>query len=321
MLQKLQRCLAALFFLVAVHPVFAAYPDRPITLVVPWAAGGSTDILGRALAQQLALALGQPVIVDNRAGAAGNLGTALVARAKPDGYTLLVNPVSTHAINPALNATLPFKGVDDFTAIAHVANVPNVMAVNVSVPAENLKDFIAYAKAHPGQLNYASGGAGSTNHLSAVMLERAASISMVHVPYKGGAPAVVDTVADQTQLIFTAASQVMPHVRTGKLRVLALTDSKRSALLVGVPTVAETIPGFKLDVWYGVFGPARLPADITTRLNLEINKAMNSPEVHSRMKALGIEVATGTPADFRTLLENDYKRYGDLIKELGIKGE
>lgn len=311
----------AVWLSLGVLPALAQFPDRPITLVVPWAAGGSTDILARSLAQHLAVALGQPVVVDNRAGAAGNLGTALVARAKPDGYTLLINPMTTHAINPALYAALPFKGLEDFTAISQVANVPNVMALNVSVPADNLRDFIAYAKAHPGRLNYASGGIGSLNHLSAVMLERAAGISMVHVPYKGGAPAVVDTAANQTQLIFTAASQVMPHVKAGKLRTLALTDGRRSALVPGVPTVAETLPGFRFDVWYGVFGPARMPADITARLNTEIGRAMNAPEMRARMEAQGIEVATGSPADLRALLEKDYQRYGALIKELGIKGE
>ncbi|HWI79479.1 MAG TPA: tripartite tricarboxylate transporter substrate-binding protein, partial [Ramlibacter sp.] len=201
-------CLALLALLVAAT-ASAAYPDKPITLIVPWAPGGSTDILARAIAEQLTKSMGQPVVVENKAGASGNIGSNIVAKAKPDGYTLLIGSMSTHAMNPALIPDMPFKGADDFTPIALVANVINTMVINPSVPAKNLQEFIAYAKANPGKLAYASAGAGSTNHLSAEMFNKAAGIKMLHVPYKGGAPAVLDTVANQTQVLFSAGTQTL----------------------------------------------------------------------------------------------------------------
>ncbi|MET1115040.1 MAG: tripartite tricarboxylate transporter substrate binding protein [Comamonas sp.] len=316
------RALCATVLLVAAGAASAAYPDKPITLIVPWAPGGSTDILARALGERLSKSLGQTVIVDNRAGASGNIGSNLVAKAKPDGYTLLVGSMSTHAMNPALMASMPFKGVEDFTPIAQLANVINTMVVSNSVPANNLKEFIAYAKANPGKLNYASAGQGSTNHLSAVLFEKAAGITMVHVPYKGGAPAVVDTVADQTQVLFSAGTQTLPHVKTGKLKLLAVTEAKRSALMPdGVPTVGETLPGYELGVWYGLFGPANMPKSLVDQLNAAANAAMADPAVKTRMDSLGVEVVKTTPAQFASVLKSDADRYGKIIRELGIKGE
>ena len=214
MLHRLLRCWPLFVALLCPQAALAAYPERAITLIVPWAAGGSTDILARALAEQLTRSLGQPVLVDNKAGASGNIGSNLVAKARPDGYTLLIGSMSTHAMNPALMPSMPFKGVDDFTPIALMANVINTMVVHPSVPAKNLREFLAYARANPGKLAYASAGAGSTNHLSAVLLERLAGIQMLHVPYKGGAPAVLDTVANQTQVLFSAGTQTLPHVKS-----------------------------------------------------------------------------------------------------------
>ncbi|MFS8978313.1 tripartite tricarboxylate transporter substrate binding protein [Cupriavidus necator] len=298
-----------------------AWPQKPITLIVPWAAGGSTDILARVLSEHLTRSLGQPVIVDNKPGASGNIGSAMVARAKPDGYTLLVGSMSTHAMNPALMPNMPFRGVEDFTPLGLLAYVTNTMVVHPSVPAQNVKELIAYAKANPGKLAYASAGPGSTNHLSAVLFEKMAGIQMLHVPYKGGAPAVVDTVAGQTQLLFSAGTQTLPHVKAGKLRLLAVTESKRSPLLPNVPTVAETVPGYELAVWYGAFGPKGMPADLTARLNREINAVMSLPEVKAKMNAIGVETATSTPQQFGTILHRDADRYGKLIRELGIQGE
>ena len=299
----------------------AAWPEGTITLIVPWAPGGTTDILARILSEQLTKSLGQTVIVDNKAGASGNIGSNMVAKARPDGYTLLVGSMSTHAMNPALMANMPFKGVDDFTPIAQIANVVNTMVVNPSVPAKNLKEFIAYAKANPGKLAYASAGAGSTNHLSAVLFEKAAGIEMLHVPYKGGAPAVLDTVGNQTQVLFSAGTQTLPHVKSGKLRLLAVTEAKRSALLPDVPTVGETLPGYELSVWYGAFGPVGLPRDLANRLNAEINKAMALPDIKARMDSMGVEVVRSTPQDFAGVLQRDADRYGKTIRELGIKNE
>ncbi|MBP0621241.1 Bug family tripartite tricarboxylate transporter substrate binding protein [Cupriavidus consociatus] len=298
-----------------------AWPQKPITLIVPWAAGGSTDILARVLSEHLTRSLGQPVIVDNKPGASGNIGSAMVARAKPDGYTLLVGSMSTHAMNPALMSNMPFRGVDDFTPLGLLAYVTNTMVVHPSVPAQNVKELVAYAKANPGKLAYASAGPGSTNHLSAVLFEKMAGIQMLHVPYKGGAPAVVDTVAGQTQLLFSAGTQTLPHVKAGKLRLLAVTEGKRSPLLPNVPTVAETLPGYELAVWYGAFGPKGMPAELTARLNREINTVMALPEVKAKMNAIGVETATSTPQQFATILRRDADRYGKLIRELGIQGE
>ncbi len=298
----------------------AAYPDKPITLVVPWAPGGSTDILARALAEQLTQSMGQTVIVENRAGASGNIGSNQVARAKPDGYTLLVGSMSTHAMNPAL-MPMPFKGVDDFTPIALLANVINTLVVNPSVPVKNVKELIAYAKANPGKLAYASAGSGSTNHLSAVLFEKAAGIEMLHVPYKGGAPAVLDTVGNQTQVLFSAGTQTLPHVKAGKLTLLAVTEAKRSDLLPDVPTVAETLPGYALGVWYGLFGPAELPKELVDRLNAAANQALAEPAVRARMNTMGVEVVKASPEQFATVLRRDADEYGKLITDLGIKAE
>jgi tripartite-type tricarboxylate transporter receptor subunit TctC len=319
LLHKLAACAALAFALTA--PAFAAWPDKPVTLIVPWAPGGSTDILARMLSEHLTKDLGQPFIVENKAGASGNIGSNMVAKAKPDGYTLLVGSMSTHAMNQSLYTTMPFNGVDDFTPISLLAYVTNTMVTNPSVPANNVKEFIAYCKAHPGQINYASAGPGSTNHLSAALFEKATGCRMTHVPYKGGAPAVLDTVAGQTQLLFSAGTQTLPHVKAGKLKLLAVTESKRSALLPNVPTVAETVPGYELAVWYGFFGPKDLPTEIVKRLNTEINHVMALPDVREKMGAMGVEVVQSTPEGFAKTLRQDTDKYTKLIKELNIQPE
>jgi tripartite-type tricarboxylate transporter receptor subunit TctC len=321
MFKTFRRACFALLPLLMAATASAAYPDKPITLIVPWAPGGSTDILARAIAEQLTKAMGQPVLVENRAGASGNIGSNIVAKAKPDGYTLLIGSMSTHAMNPALMPDMPFKGADDFTPIALVANVINTMVINPSVPAKNLQEFIAYAKANPGKLAYASAGAGSTNHLSAEMFNKAAGIKMLHVPYKGGAPAVLDTVANRTQVLFSAGTQTLPHVKSGKLRLLAVTEAQRSKLLKDVPTVAETLPGYEMSVWYAAFGPAGMPRELVAKLNTEINKALAVPEVRSRMDAMGVEVIDSTPEQLAETLKRDTARYTKVIQELGIKLE
>jgi tripartite-type tricarboxylate transporter receptor subunit TctC len=319
MFRRAFRFLTPLLFALGAQAAPAAYPDKPIMLIVPWAAGGSTDILARAIAEQLTKSMGQPVIVDNRVGASGNIGSNFVAKAKPDGYTLLIGSMSTHAMNPTLMPNMPFKGADDFTPIALVANVINTMVVNPSVPAKNLKEFIAYAKANPGKLAYASAGAGSTNHLSAEMFSKAAGIKMLHVPYKGGAPAVLDTVGNQTQVLFSAGTQTLPHVNSGKLRLLAVTEPKRSALLPNTPTVAETLPGFEISVWYAAFGPAGMPKELVTRLNAEINKALAVPEIRARMDSIGVELVNSTPDQLARTLHRDTERYDKIIRDLNIK--
>ena len=294
------------------------YPTRNITLVVPFAPGGSTDILARIVAGHLQQSLGQPVVIENRTGASGNLGTATVARAAPDGYTFLFNTMSVHTMNHALFATMPFDGVKDFSPIAMLAYVTNTMIVHPSVPAKTVKEFIDYAKANPGKIAYASAGPGSTNHLCAALFEKMAGIQMVHVPYRGGAPAVADTVGGQTQLFFTAGTQSLPHVKAGKLRLLAVTESKRSSLLPDVPTVAETIPDYEMSVWYGAFGPAGMSREIVGKLNAEISRILFLPEVKKRMEDIAVEVAKSTPEELGTLTHNDAEKWGKIIRDLSI---
>lgn len=307
--------------LVGIAPAQAAWPDRTITLIVPWAPSGSTDILARLLADYLTRSLGQTVIVDNKAGASGNIGSNLVAKAKPDGYTLLVGSMSTHAMNQALFASMPFEPVDDFTPISLVAFVTNTLVINPKIPVNNVAELIAYAKANPKKLNFASAGAGSTNHISAVLFELAAGIQMTHIPYKGGAPAVLDTVTGQTEVLFGAGTQTLPHVKSGKLKLLAVTENARSPQLPDTPTVAETLPGYELAVWYGAFGPKDLPKEITERLSTEINRIVALPEVRSKMAAIGVEVVSSTPASFAKTLQQDAAKYTKLIRELKITAE
>jgi tripartite-type tricarboxylate transporter receptor subunit TctC len=299
----------------------AAWPDHNIKIIVPWAPGGSTDILARAVAAKLTESLGQPVIVENKPGASGDIGSDMVAKAKPDGYTILFGSMSTHAINPAMNSRMPFRGVEDFTPISLLAFVTNTMVINPSLPVNNVREFIAYAKANPGKVAYASAGPGSTNHLSAALMEKMAGIKMLHVPYKGGAPAIVGILGDQTQVLFTAGTQSLPHVKAGKLKLLAVTESKRSALLPETPTVAETLPGYEMAVWYGAFAPLGLPREIQLRLNAEINRIMMLPDVKASMEKIGVEPVSETPEQFAATLRADADKWGKLVKELGIKAE
>jgi len=303
----------------ATAPAFAqTYPNRQISLLVPWAPGGSTDILARIVALHLHQSMGQPVIIENRTGGAGNIGTGAAARATPDGYTILFNTMSVHTMNHALIASMPFDGVKDFSPITLLAYVTNTMVVHPSVPANTVPEFIAYAKANPGKIAYASSGPGSTNHLCAAMLEKMAGIEMLHVPYRGGAPAVADTVSGQVQLFFTAGTQSLEHVKAGKLKLLAVTEAKRSPFLPNVPTVGETVPGYEMTVWYGAFGPPGMQKDIVTRLNGEIARALFLPEVKARMDAIAVEVASSTPEELGERMRKDAEKWGGIIRSIGI---
>ena len=298
-----------------------AYPQRPITIIVPFPAGGSTDILARLVAEYLRQSLGQTVIVENRTGASGNIGTAIAARAAPDGYTILFNTMSVHTMNQALFASMPFDGIRDFTPITLLAYVTNTMVVHPSVPATNVREFIDYAKAKPGGVAYASAGAGSTNHLCGALFEKMAGVEMLHVPYRGGAPAVADTVAGRTQVFFTAGTQSLAHVKAGTLRLLAVTEAKRSALLPNVPTVAETLPGYEMAVWYGAFAPVGLAPDIVARLNAEIGRILLKPEIKARMADIAVEVAPSTPEQLGAMMRADAEKWGKIIRELGVSAQ
>src|SRR5947209_3934466 len=300
-------------------PVFAqTYPQRPISLIVPWAAGGSTDILARIVGQNVHQSMGQPVIIENRTGASGNIGTLAASRAAPDGYTILFNTMSVHTMNHALFASMPFDGVKDFSPLTLLAYVTNTMVVHPSVPANTVPEFIAYARANPGKVIYASSGPGSTNHLCAALLEKMAGIEMLHVPYRGGAPAVADTVSGQVQMFFTAGTQSLPHVQAGKLKLLAVTEAKRSPYLPEVPTVAETVPGYEMTVWYGAFGPPGMPKEIVTKLNAEIARALFLPEVKQRMDDIAVEVASSTPEELGERMRKDSEKWGGIIRTIGI---
>ena len=296
----------------------APYPERTVTLIVPFAPGGSTDILARIVSDHLQRSLRQPVVVENRTGASGNIGTAAVARSAPDGYTFLFNTMSVHTMNHALFAAMPFDGVSDFSPITLLAYVTNTLVVHPSVPAASVRELIDHAKANPGKLAYASAGAGSTNHLCGALFEKMAQVAMVHVPYRGGAPAVADTVAGQTQVFFTAGTQSLEHVKAGKLRLLAVTEGKRSSLLADVPTVAETLPGFEMAVWYAAYGPAGMPKEIVARLNAEIGRILALPEVKKRMADIAVETAQSSPEELASLTRADADKWGRIIKQLGI---
>ena len=285
---------------------------------MPFAPGGSTDILARIVSDHLQRSLRQPVIVENRTGASGNIGTAAVARSAPDGYTFLFNTMSVHTMNHALFAAMPFDGVGDFSPITLLAYVTNTLVVHPSVPVTSVRELIDHAKANPGKLAYASAGAGSTNHLCGALFEKMAQVSMVHVPYRGGAPAVADTVAGQTQVFFTAGTQSLEHVKAGKLRLLAVTEGKRSSLLADVPTVAETLPGFEMAVWYAAYGPAGMPKEIVARLNAEIGRILALPEVKKRMADIAVETAQSSPEELASLTRADADKWGRIIKQLGI---
>ncbi len=310
--------------LVGAAPINASaqqYPDRPVRIVNPWAPGGTADIFARALAEKFTQSFGQPFLVENRPGASGNIGSDLVAKAKPDGYTLLVGTMSTHAMNQTLFKSMPFHGVDDFTVIAIPGLATNSLVVHPSLPVSNVKELVAHLKANPGKVAYASAGMGSNNHVSAALFERMAGVQMVHVPYKGGAPAVADTVGGQTQLFFTALTQSLPHVRAGRLKLLGVTEGKRAEIVPDTPTVGESVPGYEVEVWYGLFGPAAMPQALVARLNAEANRIMVLPDVKDRMDKMGIVHTRATPAEAALTLRRDAEKWGKIIREMGIVAE
>ena len=299
------------------------WPSRPLRLVVPFPAGGATDLLARSISQRLALQLGQPVVVDNRPGAGGTLGSSEVAKAAADGHTLLVATSSTHSIAPHLNPNLPYKVERDFTPIAHVANAPNLVLVPQSLAANNVRELIAYAKAHPGQLNYASSGNGTIVHLTTEAFKAQAGVFITHIPYRGTALAIPDLVSAKVHLLFDSAVSGLPHVKDGKLRALAITSASRSRLVPELPTVSESgLPGFESTTWFGVYGPRGLSAEITTRLNRELHLALAAPEVQERLARVGADpIATGSPADFAAMVKADSERWGRIVRERKISVE
>lgn len=296
----------------------STYPTKPIRFVVSYPPGGPTDIVSRELARPLGEALGKPVIIDNRGGAAGTLGNDIVAKSPPDGYSLVL-ATSTMPIQETLLPSLPYDTLKDFTMIGAVASGPLVLVVPPSLPVNNVKELIALAKSKPGELSYASPSSGSANHLSAELLKTIAGIEAVHVPYKGAAPAEIDLMTGRVQFMFHTIAAAMPKIKGGQLRAIAVTSSQRSPILPDVPTVAETLPGFEAVTWYGVLAPAGLPPDITARLNADLNKSLVNPAFKERLLGLGMEPMPVTPAQFAAFWKNETVKWGKIVKASGAK--
>jgi tripartite-type tricarboxylate transporter receptor subunit TctC len=321
-----QYVAALLAVLVAAFPggaaVAQAYPSKPVRLIVPFAAGGGNDAVARLVGKRLADSLGQPVLVDNRPGAGGVVGAELAAKSAPDGYTLFLGGVGSHAINPNLHRKLPYDPVRDFAPVALLAQAPLVLVVHPSVPARDIAEFIAYARANPGRLNFASNGNGSSSQLAAVMFDTMAGVDMVHVPYKGLSPALADLLSGQVQLMFSSVVAILPHIKAGKLRGLATTGAKRLASLPELPTIAESgLPGYEASSWYGILAPAGTPRDIVARLNAELGKALDQPEVRASLIAEGAEPAGGSPEAFAAHIRSEMERLGKLIRDANIRLE
>ncbi len=298
------------------------YPSKPIRLVVPFTPGGSTDILARAVAQELTKAWGQAVIVDNVPGAGGAIGAEKVAKAAPDGYTLLMGHIGTLAVNPSLYPTLPYDPITSFAPVAWVARVPNVLVVHPSVKAHNVKDLVALAKASPGRLNYGSGGNGSAANLATEYFKLQTGTSILHIPYRGTAPAVTDLLGGQIQLLFTGAPAVLGQVKNGQLRALAVSSPTRLAALPDLPTVAESgYTGFEADQWYGVVAPAGTPAGVVAKLNAQINQALTAPDMKTRMNNEGAIATPATPEAFGQLIARELARWKPVIQSGRVKAE
>jgi len=300
----------------------SSYPSKPVRLVVPFPAGGTTDILARAAAQKLSEAWGQQVIVDNRPGAGGNIGAELVAKAPPDGYTLLMGTVGTHAINSSLYSKMPYDHIKDFAPAVLVAGVPNVLVVNPSMPFNSVQDLIAYAKANPGKLNFASSGSGTSIHLSGELFKSLTGVQITHVPYKGSAQALTDLLGGQVQLMFDNLPSSLAFIKAGKLRALAVTSTTRAAALPDVPTMVEAgVPGFEATAWFGILAPAGTPREAITRINTEIAKWLASPDAREKLSAQGAIAAGGSPEDFAKHIASETAKWARVVKESGAKVE
>jgi tripartite-type tricarboxylate transporter receptor subunit TctC len=310
--------------LIAASALAAAqeFPRKPIHLIVPFPPGGGNDTVARAIAQQAGPDLGQPVVIDNRPGAGGSVGAELAAKAPADGYTLFLAGVGSHAVNPNLHARLPYDPIKDFTPITLIASAPSVLVVNPGVPARSVAEFTAYVRANPGKLNYASNGNGSAAQLAAAMYEWMAGVRMVHVPYKGIAPAMTDLLGGEVQVMFGTIVALVPHIQAGKLRALAVTSRKRSTLLTEVPTLAESgLPDYEAGSWYGVLAPAGTPRGIVDRLNAAIVSALRQPEVAKRLAAEGAEVVGSTPEEFGAHIRSEIARVARVVRAAGIRIE
>jgi tripartite-type tricarboxylate transporter receptor subunit TctC len=295
------------------------WPSRPVHLVVPYAPGGPVDLSARLIAPKLQQALGQPVVVENQPGAGGNIGADFVAKSAPDGYTLVMGAIATHAINPALYARLPYDPVRDFRHVALLVQVPNVLVVANDLPARSVADLVRLAKAQPGRLDFASGSTGSTGHLAGELFKQMTGTYMVHIPYKGSAPAVADLLAGRVHLMFDNLASALPNIQAGKLRALAVTTVRRSSFLAELPTLDESgLKGFDMTTWWGLMAPAKTPPPVVDRLAAEAAKALAAPDLQERWRAMGSEPpSVRTPAEFTAFVERERNLYADLVKRSG----
>lgn len=293
------------------------YPSKLIRIIVPFPAGGSTDGVARAVAQRMNEAWSQPVVVDNRPGAGGTLGSEVVAKSASDGYTILLGTVSTHAVAVSLYSKLSYDPLKDFAPLTELATVPNILDVTPAVPAKSVKELIALAKAKPGRFNFASNGNGTSNHLAGELFKSMAGIDLVHIPYKGAAPALMDTIAGQTTVMFDVIMTSLPHLKSGKLRGLAVSSAQRSPLLPELPAVAETLPGFEAIVWFGMFAPAATPKEIVNKLNGELVKIVNAPKMKELLASQGAEPVGNTPEQFTARIKSEIGKWAKVVKDSG----
>ena len=297
------------------------YPVRPIRFVVPYPPGGPLDVMARAIGVKLTETWGQPVLVENRAGAGGNIGADIVAKSPGDGYTLLMGAVATHAINPTLYPKIPYDPVRDFAPVALVAQVPNILVVHPDVPVKTVRELVELARAKPGYLNFASGSTGSTGHLAGELFNTLAGVRMVHIPYKGGAPAMQDLLAGQVQLMFDNLANALPQVRSGRLRALAVTTASRSPFVPELPAIAEAgMPGFDLTTWFGVLVAGGTPRDIVRRLNAEIVRILDAADMKQRLALMGAEPPAGnTPEAFAAFIQSEFGKYARVVRDSGAR--
>ena len=297
------------------------YPAKAVRVVVPFPPGGPTDIVGRLVSQKMSEGLKQPIVVENRAGAGGVLGTESVAKAAPDGHTLLMGTIGGLAVSMSLQPNRGYDTLRDLVPITQAVNVTSVLVVHPSVPARSVKDLLALAKARPGKLNYGSSGSGTITHLAGELLKLMGSVSIVHVPYKGGAPALTAILSGEVDLTYENSLIIVPHIRSGKVRALAVTSSERSKLLPELPSIAETLPGYGASGWYGLLAPAGTPGAIIARLNAEAVKALRDPEVAGKLSSQGAEPAPGSPAEFSAFIRREIEKWSKVVKAAGMKAE
>jgi tripartite-type tricarboxylate transporter receptor subunit TctC len=304
------------------HAGALPYPVRPIHFVVPYPAGGPLDAVARLLGQRVSERVKQPVIVENKPGAGGNIGADFVAKSPADGYTILMGAVATHAINPTLYASIPYDAEKDFKPVTQLASTPNVLVVNPSLPVHDVREFIAYAKANPGKLNFGSGSTGSAGHLAGELFKSMAGVEMTHIPYKGAAPAMNDLIAGQINLMFDNLASSLAQVKAGKIRALAVTTATRSPLAPELRTIAESgLPGFDINTWFGLFVPAGTPLEVVEVLHDEFNRALSDPGIRDKMLAIGAEPVGSTPAQFAAYIHSESAKYARIIKASGAKAD